>query len=782
MAKLHEDPPGPALIHPPAATPEDLAKYKADNKLKFMLTGKLGEAANELPGVFGRRNSHYLTDDGKPETRISPYSQSLKTYSDASTFKALHDDLVKTMRDEFSESLNKANDPDRWGYQGNKLTEEVGKLDFRTEPNYQAQLERRNILERLARQDADTVWPPHDRPLVRDRLAGQTNAVDGVLGLLQGDGVHPAHDGIVVGETHQNASSWGYLKDNMRGLKEAGVDTVYIEALRDESAQRDLDAFLKPGGEMSARLEKLVSAYDKQWKSPAGAGLHETLHAAKANGVRVRAIDGYAARTPNSGADMYQQRARLMNSYAHDVIARDREGQSGKYVVITGASHALQHTSMRPDQPIHGLADMLGVPPVRLNTPGGDEAFGYHPSNNLRLGLLEPTAANGHVMPGADAQQGNNPPPGNHPDANAAEQHHQDHQNQDNADFIDPAGLGNPPHDGAAPQHEQQPLHEQQPSHERESVQHEDGGPRHPASEGRPFDVEGGLKHPSEHEVKQLQDAVPHNADGTPQRHPDPLAGDWVKKLNGDGPGGPGRANNCADAALSLVDTYDGHPTVAAPRVEDNSAGEKGGRARIEQALGGKFEHLGKGQAGHDKLAQTLLDSGHGSQAVIITRDGEGRTHAWNAMNHNGRIVYADPQLGRTSETPLYQGEGGLFAVPLTPDRAPCTRPPRRPPPETTSRDRAPTGSRTPPCSVLGRTSGPATHRAPPSTPGPRSTPATPRSSSTRAAPSTRRWCPKRCRRSARPSTGSCTTPVSSCGTTGCPWTSPTASGSGCPD
>ncbi|MEV7117324.1 toxin glutamine deamidase domain-containing protein, partial [Kitasatospora griseola] len=208
--------------------------------------------------------------------------------------------------------------------------------------------------------------------------------------------------------------------------------------------------------------------------------------------------------------------------------------------------------------------------------------------------------------------------------------------------------------------------HEQQP-HERPATEHQ-GEPRPRATDKRPIDQPGGLKEPTAHDRQRIEDAVPHDENGKPRTHPDPLEGDWVKQLNGDGHRAPGRNNNCADAALSFKDTYDGHPTPAAPRVENNGAGEKGGRDRIEQSLGGRFEHQGAGPDGHAKLQDTLLTSGPGSQALIISTDGEGRSHAWNVVNQDGKIVYVDPQMGRTSDKPLYAGEGGLFAVPLKSD------------------------------------------------------------------------------------------------------------------
>ncbi|MFF2624842.1 toxin glutamine deamidase domain-containing protein [Kitasatospora griseola] len=694
---LHQNPTGPSIVYPPSNSKGDHFGKALANKFKSDLSPELKDVSNHLPVKDGKTHqSEGSTASGKPNAKIKDHT--FKAYVDPATLTLVEGGAGGQLR----EPLRNALGPDAVAYSGNKVFEEAAKLDYRSRPTMEQQHDRRQLLKDLADQNTEKgTWIDGDR--VAGQLAGQGSAMEGVDRLLNGHGNDAGFPGVVLGEGHGQSATWPFLKDNMKQLKASGVDTIYLEALRDDAVQHDLDKYLDPSheGPMPPTLQKAAARYD----SSHGAKLTEVLEAAKANNVKVRAVDGYPARTINEDGGVHE-RARLMNSYAHDVISSDAANGGGKYVAVVGASHAHSTTGSGGAGRIPGTADLLGVPAVHL-THGSGTAHEAPPrasrdtsASEVRLSYL-PTPEN-HFPAGTPTQHPDAthaPAPANpgglgpvHPDAQAphgssehlegqGQPHDQHNQHEGTTDHQAANEHNNPgqPHE--------QPNHEQT-SREQSSGGHEGGGPRHPATDGRPFDVEGGLKRPSEHDLKQLQDAVPHNADGSPQRHPDPMSGDWLKKLNGDGPGAPGRANNCADAALSLVDTYDGHPSVAAPRTEDNSVGEKGGRDRIEQSLGGKFEHLGSGQAGHDKLAQTLLDSGHGSQAVIISRDSEGRTHAWNAMNHNGKIVYADPQLGRTSDTPLYAGEGGLFAVPLTPDRAPLH--PSGPPAGTTGHQAGP--------------------------------------------------------------------------------------------
>ncbi|MGX4734966.1 toxin glutamine deamidase domain-containing protein [Kitasatospora griseola] len=206
-----------------------------------------------------------------------------------------------------------------------------------------------------------------------------------------------------------------------------------------------------------------------------------------------------------------------------------------------------------------------------------------------------------------------------------------------------------------------------------------DQPPYRPAAADRPLGGPGGLLEPDARDHERVRDAVPQHPDGTPQRHPDPHDGDWPGAINGHDPNGPGRTNNCVDVALATVDTYSGHPTPAAARTPDHDGdgnpsplGERGGRDRIENALGARFSDFGDGPDAYRRLEDVLRKNGHGAQAVIITTDRDGRSHAWNAVNHQGRITYIDAQTGRRSDQPLHDGSSGVFAVPLDPNRRPA--------------------------------------------------------------------------------------------------------------
>ncbi|MEV8099181.1 hypothetical protein [Kitasatospora sp. NPDC085879] len=412
LAQLHQHPDGPSLIHPPKANAAALAQYKSNNKFNFKLTGELHTAANTLPhSSWGRHDSGVQTPSGRPDVKVSPYSQSFKTHLDPLTLKALHSQAAGAITPHLRNELG----PEAMAFQGNQVLEAAGNLDFRTQEHFQQQEFRRNVLERLARQDSGQTWHPVGEQRVNDHLDGSTSAMDGVNRLLGGHDGRPGFDGIVLGEAHNQSPSWRFLNENMHDLKTAGVDRIYVESLRDDAFQQHLNDFQRPGGTMSPNLEKMLRTYDTNLNSPPGHGLYDTVVRAKEEGVTIHAVDGYPARRPNEfGPQALQERARLLNSYMNHAISEG--GGTGKYVLVTGKAHVHEHANSNGHR-IPGVAEMLGAPAVRLTDSGRPNPNGApHDastatgSGNMRLGYLAPEST-GHDPANAAGQHGNGAPP-----------------------------------------------------------------------------------------------------------------------------------------------------------------------------------------------------------------------------------------------------------------------------------------------------------------------------------------------------------------------------------
>ncbi|MEW1907033.1 toxin glutamine deamidase domain-containing protein [Kitasatospora sp. NPDC085895] len=183
-------------------------------------------------------------------------------------------------------------------------------------------------------------------------------------------------------------------------------------------------------------------------------------------------------------------------------------------------------------------------------------------------------------------------------------------------------------------------------------------------ADGRPYGLPGGLGPVDPAHQAEVERLVPRRPDGTPELHPDP-AGGWTQALNGGGPREAGRANNTVDVALSSVDTFSGLPVCSAPRLPDGPAGEYGGRDRAERELGREFHDVGAGEGALARVAETLLRSGPGAQALLVTLDGFRRSHAWNVVNHGERLTWLDHQTARSGPEPLHSAEHGLWAIAL---------------------------------------------------------------------------------------------------------------------
>ncbi|WP_230465539.1 toxin glutamine deamidase domain-containing protein [[Actinomadura] parvosata] len=193
-----------------------------------------------------------------------------------------------------------------------------------------------------------------------------------------------------------------------------------------------------------------------------------------------------------------------------------------------------------------------------------------------------------------------------------------------------------------------------------------DGPGRPPRlADSRPYGVPGGLAQPDPQVERDLAEALRPGA-----RFPDPR-GTWVRLVNGGGPADdPFRSSNAADCALAVLSTWHGEPATAAPRLPEYDrigrpvlTGEQGSVARIEEWAGHRLQYAGQGRHAYPLIARRLLDAGHGAAAVIVVRWPGGGSHAWNAVNFEGEVIWIDAQRGHLSVEPPYRTVTGVFCV-----------------------------------------------------------------------------------------------------------------------
>ncbi|MCG6493141.1 hypothetical protein [Kitasatospora sp. A2-31] len=265
--------------------------------------------------------------------------------------------------------------------------EAMARMDYRTADYWEAQDARRDRLDDMV--VANTLRRPPGLPAealarVDSVLREAPDAITAAGRILQD------HPGIVLGEKHGEPQSFDFLKNNMAALREAGVRTVYLEALRGDSFQSHLDAHLRApaNADMPPLLEAMVSRYERSH----GEGLRATIESAKAEGVGVRAVDGHPARREGDGPWTLYDRAARFNTYVADAVGLGQAGSDGKFVLLVGRAHVGPHdapTMPDPDNPdgvvprtpehrIHldlpapGLSQLLDAPGLEVkNTDEG---------------------------------------------------------------------------------------------------------------------------------------------------------------------------------------------------------------------------------------------------------------------------------------------------------------------------------------------------------------------------------------------------------------------------
>ncbi|WP_055588239.1 toxin glutamine deamidase domain-containing protein [Streptacidiphilus griseoplanus] len=214
---------------------------------------------------------------------------------------------------------------------------------------------------------------------------------------------------------------------------------------------------------------------------------------------------------------------------------------------------------------------------------------------------------------------------------------------------------------------------------------------------GRP----GGLRRPAESDQLALEDVFPRAENGRFERFPNPRgltypaaglarslnaarvrnalltdmgSASWLQRINRGWRQDPARLYNCLDTAASVLASWYGQPTMAAPVHAEPGVPlrvEQDGPTRVSRWLNAGW------RTGQDweAVAARVRDGGHGSSAIVVFRLPGGAVHAVNALNYDGRVVWADGQRGRTNESPLYQGES-FMSIELDPEGRPIDRRP----------------------------------------------------------------------------------------------------------
>jgi hypothetical protein len=183
---------------------------------------------------------------------------------------------------------------------------------------------------------------------------------------------------VVLGGKHEAGHpAWNVLENNMQDLKNAGVNKIYLESLRDDAYGGHVRDYLnsQPGTQMHPDLQRLIN------QSPNNQAMGRVIEQAKqVGGIDVVGLGGSPARmTLPGGAGEFQRHA-MLNSYGAEAIEHYQQANPGKYVAEVGANHAVPHTwsggtpvnvggvNLPTSSP--GIGDLVNAPQVKWNDAG----------------------------------------------------------------------------------------------------------------------------------------------------------------------------------------------------------------------------------------------------------------------------------------------------------------------------------------------------------------------------------------------------------------------------
>ncbi|MFJ4195582.1 toxin [Pseudomonas sp. NPDC089534] len=180
--------------------------------------------------------------------------------------------------------------------------------------------------------------------------------------------------GLVLGEAHGGESCKGLLIAQMKGLKEKGFRTLYVEHLCSDLHQADLDTFLRTQT-MTGRLDDYLQLQNRgHMPDYSGPDTYtEVYQAAGKHGLRIKALDCAASYNLRGVSDK-AARYRMFNYLAARVIQADQTAQGAhKWIAFVGNSHANNHRG------VPGLAEMLGGIGLNVRDVPAGRGRGIHP-------------------------------------------------------------------------------------------------------------------------------------------------------------------------------------------------------------------------------------------------------------------------------------------------------------------------------------------------------------------------------------------------------------------
>ncbi|MFJ6837883.1 hypothetical protein [Streptomyces sp. NPDC091209] len=303
-----------------------------------------------------------------PATRAAARSERLQTTLDpqtlAETDQSLFRSIARVGRLVTNTPLGNA-----------EVLEQLGRRDPETHGYWDLQDARDHALGQAAR-SALTEYNNSQPELREATRAAQVRAVfdSGDNHVQTVEQLLSSYNGVAMGGNHAATPIWTFLVENMEVLH---LDTIYLESIRGDSYQADVDAYLGGDAAMPDRLDAYIRLHDRNIENN---GLRALLEAARRHHVRVVGVDGRPARRPRTRTTANDRnspdyhRAATLNTYMAGLIRADQADRPDRrYVVALGNAHVgtrpgpshqvdIFGSMFNPDDTFPGVDNLLGIP------------------------------------------------------------------------------------------------------------------------------------------------------------------------------------------------------------------------------------------------------------------------------------------------------------------------------------------------------------------------------------------------------------------------------------
>ncbi|WP_394617030.1 DUF6531 domain-containing protein [Lentzea sp. JNUCC 0626] len=352
--KIHETPAGTSLI----------LRGPDSKRLRFLGNGKFANAVRDRLPASGGKNPNVIDDAGKFDSlgqgaSIPPAGKGKITFNeDPTTLSEFNNgsDLSRRAMDVAGAKGLNFN-------KGSEALEQLGRNDPKTKKFFDAQDARdRHVANQSAERNAKLDTSKLDTAKIDTVLGSKTGNFNQVDGLLK------EFDGVAIGGKHgPDNPAFDVLKNNMKGLKDSGVNKVFMESLRNDAHGKFVKEFMDTG-KFDPKFERFLDMHANNREVKA------VLEAARKEGVDVIGIGGNPARMgPVANNDGLFRRHAMLNSLGSESVEFHQRMNPGKFVMELGAKHL--GTSSRTGTPVNvggvdlpnrsaGIGDMVNVPSV----------------------------------------------------------------------------------------------------------------------------------------------------------------------------------------------------------------------------------------------------------------------------------------------------------------------------------------------------------------------------------------------------------------------------------